>query len=250
MTETVAREDLHRALWTSYVGPRTGIAPERVLDTLARAAAEPARMPLVALALWNLLPDERAGSAPALLARLVRDVLGLGLDEARHRRRGPNPLPPFLELEVLDANCDAREERDGRTCGAVEICVLTHLDDLASVAEPTTWLGRCDVFWDRLYGGPSPGGVLQLPGGPALNVSIETKVREGGLRKEIDVKIRVDGQDLAHGKTVLAKERGRPGATRIWHERTVHFGAHLQLENRAAALAYWLQTEAIFLAIR
>ena len=248
---TAARNDLHVALWTTYVGPRTGVARDTVLDTLVGAAAEPARTPLVALAVWNLLADAGAGSGSRseLLERLVRDVLGIGLEEARRLRRGPSPLPPFLELEVVDAACDTREDRDGRTRGAVEFCVLTHLDDLASAAEPTTWLARCGVFWDALYGGPSPGGVLRLPDGPALNVSIETNVRKGGLWKALDMKMRVGGDQLADGRTVLAKERGRPGATRIYHERSVDFGARMR-QHRAATLAYWLQTEAICLALR
>lgn len=249
MTGAVPCSDLHRALWTSYVGPRTGIAPETVLDTLVRAAAEPARTPLVALALWNLLADAGARSAPAVPEQLVRDVLGIGLDEARRQRRGRSPLPPFLELEVVGAESDVREDRHGRTYGTVELCVLTHLDDLASAADPSTWLARCDVFWDRLFGGPCPGGVLRLPDGSTLNVSIETNVREGGLWKAFDMKMHVDGEKLADGRTVLAKERGRPGATRIYHERSVHFGARVP-EFRAETLTYWLQTEAIFLALR
>jgi hypothetical protein len=251
MTAAMSRETLHAALWASYVGPPPGVAPDAVLDTLARAANEPDRTPLVALALWNVLGNDVPDRPPsAVLVRLVRDVLGLDIDDARRQREGPRALPPFLELEVVDATCSPAEARADGTCRAVDLCVLAHRDDLARAARSGTWLRRCDVFWEDVHGASPVAGVLHLPGVPRLDVSIESDVRHGGLRTEIDLTIHGDRGPLATGRTVLEKERGRPGATRIHHERSFASAAPVPSDSRPAILAYWLQAEAICLAMQ
>jgi hypothetical protein len=249
MTNAVSPDSLHGALCATYVDPHPGLAPVTDLATLARAAAEPKRRLLVALALWNVLGRKLADPPPTGLAGLVRDVLGLDLEDARRERRR-RALPPFLELEVVDATCKPLKEREGRTRGGVELCVLTHFDDLVSAAHPTAWLARCDLFWQGLHDAPLPGGVLQLPHGAPLRVSLDVGMRHGSLRKEIDIKIHIGGGHLASSRTILEKERGRPGATRIRHRRSVDFRGRVPPAQRAATLAYWLQTEAVCLAIR
>jgi len=248
MTDLAARDGLHAALCATYLRPRPGVAAVTDLGPLARAAAEPRWTPLVGLALWNILGREAVGPPSTGLADLVRDVLGLDIEDARRERRR-RALPPFLELEVLDATCETPEERHDSTSGVVELCVLTHLDDLVSAAHPTTWLARCDLFWDALHDTPRPGGVLRLPNVPSLAVSVDVSMRHGGLRKEIYLEVHADHGQLARSWTTLEKERGRPGATRIRHERRVRFGDHVSPALRGPTLAYWLQTEAVCLAI-
>jgi len=251
MTAAMSRETLHAALWASYVGPPPGVAADAVLDTLARAANDPDRTPLVALALWNVLAHDVPDRPPsAVLVRLVRDVLGLDVDDARRQRRELRALPPFLELEVVDATCPPAEERADGTWRAVDLCVLTHRDDLVRAARLATWFRRCDLFWEDVHGASPVLGSLHLPGVPPLDVSIESRVRPGGLRTEIDLTIHGERGPLASGRTVLEKERGRPGATRIHHERSLASAAPVPSDSRPAILGYWLQAEVICLAMQ
>ena len=51
------------------------------------------------------------------------------------------------------------------------------------------------------------------------------------------------------GTFTAAKELGRPGATRITHERSIDFGPEPPDRSQLEMLAYWLQADTVSLVL-
>jgi hypothetical protein len=273
--------DLHTALWSSFLNlkevrgfpletaPMSAsalLAPLlEAIDEEGREHPDPHRVrvprPLLGLAAWNLLSPENVDNPS--FEQLVRYVTGMSAKEVLAiYEQTRNPLL-FLarQYNILDYDWEISPQETAVRV-RLEVCVQTPFPYLNAVVFPDQW-PRCPFFWDpfklpRALGWSKDGsghqeleGELHLPGGPrrrADSVLLNFDYRRSALDCENKYVIKGAPFHLCSGVFTAAKEVGKPGATRIAHEKEIDFGQPPS-GGQIATLAYWLQAELVSLIL-
>jgi hypothetical protein len=217
--------------------------------------------PLLGLAAWNLLSPENVGNQS--FDRLVRHVTGLSAREVLAIYDQTRSPLLFLarQYNILDYGW-AISSRESAVRARLEICVQTPFPHLNGVVFPDQW-SRCSLFWAPFEFPQPPGwskddsgkqvltGTLRLPGGVRQgSASVELKVnyQRSGLDSSNEYEIKGAPIGACKGIFKAEKELGKPGATRITHEKEIDFGQPPS-DLHKAMLAYWLQAESVCLIL-
>lgn len=259
-------------------------APTPTLPEILKKNQAKIPKPLLGIAVWNQVcrnnPD--SGSRPPALdpalKTLLRNVLDLDADAAFSIRSSSvyKAFPPYPDLVILDSRYVQRHHQ-GKVDATLEMCVPTpsdgdHSNDkpttfdrLKTITDPHTW-STCSLFWSRIEGLDLTNimkktktnrwlkAQLRLPGETAAtSVPVRLKVIEFTTHNPFNAEIRfeIPGKGplkLCHGRIVVRKEPGRPGAARIINQKVVQFAPGLLNANALETVKYWLQAETLSLA--
>jgi hypothetical protein len=271
-----SRQELHTALWSSFVkleevnGFAAENAPLSVKEVVEQLNDNMTNIPrpLLGIAVWSLLPVYLADEPPLHDLASLLDYLGIGgsrdavkatYDQTKH------PLVALARLyNIVDYSWNLAPHPDRNTARArLELCVLTPVQDLQEVVFPSEWPKYSRYFWGETTPlGASPDdrpkgasrrmtGDLRLPGKKAkpLQVTLDVDATLGGLGAKSTYEIKNTPFAECRGTLEAAKELGRPGATRITHERSIRFGPQPPSRPQVEMLAYWLQADTVSLVL-
>lgn len=271
------RQEIHTALWSSYLRlqqarsfpPAEAPLPVGALLNVLNVRSAKIPRPLLGLALWNLLPDDPGDAAPSDLDPLLRRVVDLSLEQTiRIYSENRSPLLVLgRQYGIEDYTWRWQPQHHLSTANAkLEIAVQKTFEEMKDAVFPCRWSSRCPFFWGGLAG-PDPAqvkgeghwswkgrveGPLTLPGGvdekapiPAA-VEIELSLNPLSAIVEFAV-VKNDVVDVCQGYIRVEKELGRPGTTRITHEKQLRFKPGTFDDYRVRTLAYWLQAETVCL---
>ena len=280
---TRSLDALHTALWSSYAAvpappaPRKGarrpkppprgspLTVDRV-STVLHAEARRVPRPLLALATANLVGSRLRDPGDALDTLAVQ-LLGSSVAELRAAHGAY--AQPLLMLAELYGLVDYRWTplpitAPGRVGGRLELCVQRPFQEMKGVVDPASWFRACGVFWNDTTSGNGRRlaakrqqnveleGQLKLPGhtsGNGIPVTIAATVTFDGLRGVNRFWITGGPIDHCRGELTVEKEPGRPGATRVTHEKHVRFAAGPLANFGVETLAYWIQAETLCLLL-
>jgi hypothetical protein len=240
------------------------------------------------MALWNLLSVYRKFDPPKEFSELLRDVLAMDVQSAREKHAQPahKVFPPFPEDPALDAESYAefgasalvsdssfevgRNKRGKKTAempkdstgepfrarAKVNLCVNRSFERLTNLSDPMLWPELCPVIWmDMREDGDTLKGQLRLPGIPGNeDVGITFKFVGGSepdaTQAEAELEMKAPPFiEAGYLRFRMEPERGRPGWTRIIHEREVTFFGELH-RYEVPTLAYWTKSDIACLALR
>jgi len=254
-----------------------------------RKEGDRSELVLTATALWNLLDVYRIGDPPKEFSELLRAVLALDVSRARELRAQPahNVFPPFPEDQSLDeelyalfgasalvsdSSFEVRRNKKAvpkskkssvpedqksetfRARASLELCVNRDFERLTVLSDPLQWPGLCPVIWAHMEEqGDGLEGRLRLPGiAQDINVSFESVGEPESDATQIEAELKMKAPPVIESGYVkfrMEPERGRPGWTRITHEREVTFFSELH-RYEVPTLAYWTKSEIACLALR
>src|SRR5438552_991580 len=190
------RQEVHANLWSTYLRlPGYAAAPhgsqplrvalENLGEMFQSRQPDPSHM-LVGTALWDLLLALGRRRLEQF-SQLLRDVLDLEVEQARHlRRQAPHAVFPPLPRMSLIRDSDFWVRSSGPAArGRLVVSVEQPFDRLKSIVEPEQWPTRCDLFWPHMER-KAPGtfaGALQLAGrGEPVDVTLTGRVRIDELK--------------------------------------------------------------------
>lgn len=229
--------------------------------------------PLLSLAVWNVLAQclqpafRTQRRAVARLDSLLQYVIGLDLEAASviYDENSDPLLVLARQYNLIDYRWEWLPQRDLSTAKArLELCVQQDFTTLEKLAEPHAW-STTSPFWSTFRAAPSQRrtaarssaaptnfhGRLTLPGAErSLPVKMKIDRSNTGLSAINDFEI-LESDDVAfcRGFFKVEKELGRPGATRITHEKQVRFSGGQLDDFRIGAIAYWLQADTVCLVL-
>jgi hypothetical protein len=269
------RQERHTALWSSFVRLEkvSGFAPEaepvpmhELVGQLCSYRDKIPR-PLMSIAVWNLLPNYLAAAPPLDDLTELLEYIGVGRSREEITAIYDLNRHPLIALarqySIIDYNWSVVPTAGFNAVSArLELCVLTPIDSLREVVFPNEWPQYSNLFWGEMNGdGLHPdgwrdsvtrrmAGELRLPGRTAapLSVRLEVAPRVTGLGSQNTYRIN-DAFPSCGGTFTAAKELGRPGATRITHERSIDFGPEPPDGSQLEMLAYWLQADTVSLVL-
>src|SRR5262249_31038690 len=251
---------VHSALWATYLYEQPETMDQELrrrrlpamtltavtLTRILERARDDIPAPLLGIALWNLLAFYRRQRPTRRFVKLLRDVLGLGLDEARHiHREQPHAaFPPYPDLAILNPSLDFDESSDPPRWASLQMCVPTEFESLESLIKPSQWHARCNLFWPQLertrHDSETFTGALRLPGDargeplPVTLLRVENTCNQLEARARFRI-VRNEGSILCNTALDVKKEPGRPGVTRIELQREILSPETLP----RATLSYW-----------
>jgi len=280
-----SNHDLHTALWSSFLNPsdaarfppeRRPISLDSTLSTLL-SLLNPEnveilrRVPrsLFGVATWNLLPQYLGTSGATKLEPLLRNVIGMTLDqvEAIYSRSTDPLLVLARQYNILDYRWGVTSKEDAKELEAeLHICVQGELEAMKQIVFPDYWpryewlwggvdllARRKEPHWRKQEAGEEKcTGRVRLPGGPKeTEAVVELDVIFHCTPLEVRNDFALKGEIFEHcgGSFSIKKMRGRPGATHVIHRKKAVFRPFVPQEIRPSILKYWLQSETLRLVL-
>lgn len=152
-----------------------------------------------------------------------------------------------------------RRGTDQDSVGAsLQLCVQHRFEDAVDAVCPAKWFESCDLFWEKQEVEPNGGqqaieGVLKLPEGDAesgIPVTVHVDVARDKFKITHRYRIvRDGGGEICRGVLDVRKEIGRPGASRITHEKRARFDGGPLFDFGEETLRYWVQAETLCLVL-
>lgn len=271
-----SRQELHTALWSSFVkleevnGFPLENAPLSVGEVLEQLNhnMEKIPRPMLGIAVWSLLPAYLANDPPLHDLELLLHYLGIGRSRKEVEAIYDQNKHPLIALarqySIVDYSWKLDPQLDLNTASAkLELCVLMPIQALQEIVFPSEWPKYSRYFWGEtkpVSAGPAdwPKGAsrkmtceLRLPGKEAkrLAATLEVDAALTGLGAKSTYEIKDTPFRECRGTFEAAKELGRPGATRITHERSIRFGPQPPTDPQVQMLAYWLQADTVSLVL-
>lgn len=206
-------QDLHRTLWSSYLGLRDADEfqrakakerPQTLDEIVATLTREGGRLapPLLKLAVWNLVSRYGEGEHPRALEELSRRTLDHDVAEARRvvQERGPTLLHQVAPGKIEDS--DWKSQEDGLVSSAkLSLAVNRGLDDVRYLLQPKHW-EDVSPFWTEVrLGRPKltpqtrswrgrASTMLVLPGGtqrPSRRLRLELDITRTPFESRVDL---------------------------------------------------------------